>query len=163
MATQDELNTSAIAVVGFLGAIILFAVLVILMIVFFQVEAREQYAKDTSQAYGQVSKLTADQQGRLASYGWVNEESGVAYIPVKRAMDLVAAELSRDPHADVTGVPPQAVQPSESTSERAADRQVDAASPDQAEAANEDVPPDAEKPSESNPSPDDAKEEEDAP
>lgn len=103
MATEEDLNTSAIALVGFLGAIILFAVIVILMIVFYQVEARQQYEKDVSQAYGEVSQLAADQQGRLASYGWVDQEQKIAHIPVKRAMDLVTAELSRDPDAAVTG------------------------------------------------------------
>jgi hypothetical protein len=103
MAGQDELDTSAVALVGFVGAIVLFAVIVVLVVVFYQVEAREQYAKDTSQAYGQVSRLAADQQGRLAGYGWVDEEDGVARIPIDRAMDLVVSELKRDPNADVTG------------------------------------------------------------
>ncbi len=106
MAGQDELNTSAVALVGFVGAIVLFAVIVVLMVVFHQVEARQEYAKDTSQAYAQVSRLAADQQGRLAGYGWVDEEDGVARIPIDRAMDLLVAELARDPNAEVTGVAP---------------------------------------------------------
>ncbi len=103
MATHDDLNTPAIAVVGLIGALIVLAIVVLLMVVFHQVEARHRYAKDVSQPYPQVSKLKADQQGRLAAYGWVDEEKKTAQIPVSRAMDLVAAELSRDPNADVTG------------------------------------------------------------
>jgi hypothetical protein len=111
MATEEDLNTSAIALVGFLGAILVFAVIVILMIVFYQVEARQQYEKDVSQAYGQVSQLAADQQGRLASYGWVDQEKKIARIPVKRAMGLVVAELSQNPSGDVTGANSETVPP----------------------------------------------------
>lgn len=105
MATHDDLNTPAIAVVGLIGTLIVLAIVVLLVVVFHQVEARQRYAKDVSQPYPQVSKLKADQQGRLAAYGWVDEKKRIARIPVTRAMDLVAAELSRDPDADVTGVP----------------------------------------------------------
>jgi len=103
MATNDDLNTPVIAIVGLIGALIVFAIIVLLMVVFHQVDVREQYAKDLSQPYAQMSKLAADQQGRLAAYGWVDEKKKIAHIPVQRAMDLVAAELSRDPEADVTG------------------------------------------------------------
>jgi len=105
MATHDDLNTPAIAVVGLIGTLIVSAIVVLLIVVFHQVEARQRYAKDVSQPYPQVSKLKADQEGRLAAYGWVDEKEKIAHIPVTRAMDLVAAQLSRDPNADVTGVP----------------------------------------------------------
>jgi hypothetical protein len=68
------------------------------------VQSRQEFAKDVSQPYAEVSKLAADQQGRLADYGWVDEEKKTAHIPVERAMDLVASELARDPNARVTGV-----------------------------------------------------------
>ncbi len=111
MATHDDLNTSAIAVVGLLGALIVFAVIVLLMVMFRQVQSRQHYAKDVSQPYTEMSKLAADQEGRLAAYGWVDEKRKIARIPVTRAMDLVAAELARDPNAHVTGVPAASTQP----------------------------------------------------
>ncbi len=103
MATNDDLNTPVIAIVGLVGALIVFAIIVLLMVVFHQVDVRQQYAKDVGQPYAEMSKLAADQQGRLAAYGWVDEKKRIAHIPVQRAMDLVAAELSRDPEADGTG------------------------------------------------------------
>ena len=104
MATHDDLNTPVIAVVGLIGVLIVVGIIVLLMVVFHQVLAREQFAKDVNQPYAQVSKLAADQQGRLADYGWVDEEKKIAHIPVERAMGLVSAELARDPNARVTGV-----------------------------------------------------------
>ena len=106
MTARDDLNTPAIALVGLIGAIVVFAIVVLLMVVFYRVEADQQFAKDVSQPYGQASRLAADQQGRLASYGWVDQKRGIAYIPVTRAMELVVSELAQDPEADVTGVAP---------------------------------------------------------
>ena len=115
MASDDDLNTSAIAIVGLLGAIILFALVVVLMIVFYHVEARQRYEKDVSQAYDQVSRLAADQQGRLAGYGWVDQQKRIAHIPIKRAKELVVEELAQDPNADVTGAGSGSVRPSSRT------------------------------------------------
>jgi hypothetical protein len=105
MATRDDLNTPAIAVVGFVGAVIVFAIIVLLMVVFHHVESRQRYAKDISQPYLEVSQLVADQQGRLTSYGWLDQKQAIVHVPVTRAMDLVVAELSRDPRAPVAGRP----------------------------------------------------------
>ncbi len=111
MATQDDLNTPVIAVVGLLGAIIVFVIIVLLMVVFHRVESQHRDARQVNQSYAQVSRLVADQQGRLAGYGWIDQKKGIARIKVTDAMDLVVAELSRDPNAVVTGVAPAGVQP----------------------------------------------------
>ena len=109
MATRDDLNTPVIAVVGLLGAIVVFALIVLLMVVFHRVEARQRYARDVDQPYAQVTQLLAEQQGRLAGYGWVDQKKGIAHVPIDRteygpgAMDLVVAELLQDPNAAVTG------------------------------------------------------------
>lgn len=34
----------------------------------------------------------AEQQKEVDSYGWVNQETGVAHVPVERAMDLILAK-----------------------------------------------------------------------
>ena len=106
MSSQDDLNTSAIAVAGLVGAVVVFAVIVLLMVVFYQVEARQQQAKDVDPAYTEVGTLLADQEGRLASYGWVDQEKQIAFIPIGRAMELVVAELSRGGESAVGGGSP---------------------------------------------------------
>ncbi len=105
MATQDDLNTSAIALVGFVGAVLVFAVIVVLMIIFHRVEARQRSEKEVEPAYGRVTQLAADQQGRLADYGWIDREKRIARVPIQRAMELVVDELSENPEADVIGAP----------------------------------------------------------
>jgi hypothetical protein len=37
---------------------------------------------------GQFSDFLMNQEKHLNSYGWVDEQGGVAYIPIERAMDL---------------------------------------------------------------------------
>ena len=37
---------------------------------------------------GQFRDFLMDQEGQLNSYGWVDEKSGVAHIPIERAMEL---------------------------------------------------------------------------
>jgi hypothetical protein len=38
---------------------------------------------------GQFKKFVLDQEDQLNSYGWVDQNAGVAHIPIDRAMDLV--------------------------------------------------------------------------
>src|SRR6267154_1745462 len=39
---------------------------------------------------GQLRTFVLDQEKQLNSYGWVDEKAGVAHIPIKHAMDLIA-------------------------------------------------------------------------
>jgi len=36
-----------------------------------------------------IGKVVADEDQRLSSYGWVDQDGGVAHIPIERAMDLI--------------------------------------------------------------------------
>lgn len=45
---------------------------------------------------GQVrEKLNTEAQARLKSYGWVDREKGLAHIPIRRAMELLAARARK--------------------------------------------------------------------
>ena len=37
----------------------------------------------------ELRKFLMDQEDQLNSYGWVDEKSGVAHIPIERAMDMI--------------------------------------------------------------------------
>ena len=107
MATQDDLNTPAVAVVGLIGTIIVLAIVLLLTVVFRRAESRQRDQRDVGRPDSQISR----QEGTLADYGWVDEKKGIAHIPITAAMELVVDELSRDPHAVVTGVVREDVQP----------------------------------------------------
>ena len=41
---------------------------------------------------GQLSTFVLDQEKQLHSYGWVDEKTGVARIPIDEAMELIAKQ-----------------------------------------------------------------------
>ncbi|HSL16456.1 MAG TPA: hypothetical protein VLB51_00955 [Methylomirabilota bacterium] len=88
----DDPNVAASAVVGIIGAIVLFVLIVLLQTWFYRAEADERFRKIYSQPYQELQKLDNEQRERLTSYGWISEGDGVAHIPIERAMDLIAGE-----------------------------------------------------------------------
>jgi len=94
MATGDDVNTPVIALVGFISALLFFAIIILLEVAFYWAEAQQRYEKDVSQPPLELTTLTHNQQARLAEYRWVDEKKGVVAIPIDRAMELVVADLS---------------------------------------------------------------------
>lgn len=88
----DDPNVAASAVVGIIGAIVLFVIIVLLQTWFYRAEADERFRKIYSQPYQELQKLDNEQRERLTSYGWISEGDGVAHIPIERAMELIAGE-----------------------------------------------------------------------
>jgi len=115
MANQDELNTPMVALVGFLGVVIVFVTIVFLVVVYRQVETGLQYENDLSQPYGEITDLVTRQRNSLASYGWVDQDKGLVSMPISRAMDLVVAEITSTGRADVTRPGETAESPSAET------------------------------------------------
>jgi hypothetical protein len=91
----DDPNVAASAVVGIIGAIALFVIIVVLQAYFYDAQEQERFRKVGSQPYEELQKLDNEQLERLTSYGWVSEGDGVVHIPIERAMELVATEAAR--------------------------------------------------------------------
>ena len=88
----DDPNVAASAVVGVIGAIGLFVIIVLLQTWFYSAEEDERYRKVYSQPYQELQKVDNEQLERLGSFGWISEGDGVAYIPIELAMKIVAEE-----------------------------------------------------------------------
>jgi hypothetical protein len=88
----DDPDVPASAIVGIIGAILLFAIIVALQALFYSMEEEELARKVYDQPYEELQELDADQLEQLNSYGWVSEADGVAHIPIERAMELVVEE-----------------------------------------------------------------------
>ena len=93
MATRDDLNTPAIALVGFISALLFFASIILLQVMFFRTEARQRAENDAVPPQ-ELTALVHNQQARLAEYRWVDEKKGVVAVPIDRAMELVVGDLS---------------------------------------------------------------------
>ena len=88
----DDPNVAASAVVGIIGAIGLFVIIVLLQTWFYRAAEDERYRKVYSQPYQELQKIDNEQLELLGSYGWISETDGVAHIPIERAMTLVAED-----------------------------------------------------------------------
>ena len=88
----DDPNVAASAVVGVIGAIGLFVVIVLLQTWFYRAEEDERFRKVYSQPYQELQKIDNEQLERLGSFGWISEGDGVAHIPIERAMTIIAEE-----------------------------------------------------------------------
>lgn len=91
---DDDLNTPAIAVVGLVSTILIVAIVLVLSVLYYRVEARLDYDKNISQVPTEVSNLLANQRILLTERRWINQQEGIIRIPISEAMDLVVAEYT---------------------------------------------------------------------
>ena len=80
----DDPNVAASAVVGVVGAIALFVIIVLLQAWFYSAEEDERYRKVYSQSHEELQKADNEQLEQLGSYGWVSEGDGVRAIVKRR-------------------------------------------------------------------------------
>ncbi len=80
------------AVIGLVGCILIFVIVVAVQAVFYNQERDEQYRKTILPQLGEVAGLKAGQQEKLHSYAWKNRDEGTVVIPIERAMDLIVQE-----------------------------------------------------------------------
>ncbi len=95
MTLPEDVRAGPIAIVGIVSAIVLFALTILLIAVFYDVE------RETIEERSQISvpeKLRAERAKQLEilnSYRKVEGEEGVVRIPIERAMELIVAEEAR--------------------------------------------------------------------
>lgn len=88
----DTINTSRIAVIGFVSAILLFGAVVSAQATFFAADRLEANRKAETWVPGALT----DQQNRLTGYGWVEPAKGTVHIPVGDAMTLVLRDHQKE-------------------------------------------------------------------
>ena len=89
---SEDPKTGNLAVIGIVGAVLVFVAVVWLQALFHQVEERETRRKLLARPPAEIARLRAEQQEALRSYGWADQAAGIATIPIDRAMELVARE-----------------------------------------------------------------------
>ena len=96
MAARDDVDAPLIAVLGFIGALLVFLLIIGLEVLFYSMERDERERKYIERAPAEFSQLQAQQMARLTEYRYLDPKKGVVAIPVDRAMELVVEELSKD-------------------------------------------------------------------
>ncbi len=84
-----DLNTRLILTIGLCGAIIVFGLVIPgLKALLATIEGNFQEAEVFSRESRELIAHRADDQMRIASYSWVDQEKGIVQIPIDRAMQL---------------------------------------------------------------------------
>ncbi len=105
MDHRDDVQTSTVALIGLLGTLGLFVIVLLLVVVYYQVQAREQYVKNVAVPFVELETIVAEQQAQLVEYRWIDREKHLVTIPIARAMELVVAELAAEQRSSKEELP----------------------------------------------------------
>jgi hypothetical protein len=97
--------------IGFLGAILVVVIILLLAVVFRGVEQRQLQRKQIEPRYQEISTLQENQRGYLAGYGWLDSERGIARIPIEEAKQLVLQDLAAGRNPVAGGMSPEDAAP----------------------------------------------------
>ena len=94
MASHEDVNTPLLALIGLLGSILVFAVIVLLTILYCAAGRTPRVRQNVGQPYAELDNLLASQRAKLVEYRWLDQKSKSVAIPIDRAMQLVVAGFS---------------------------------------------------------------------
>ena len=94
MASYDDINTRTIALVGLLGVILTTALILGLIVVYYDQAKSQEEDKIIRPSWPELDGVLEEQNEKLADYDWADKEERVVRIPIDEAMELVVEELS---------------------------------------------------------------------
>jgi hypothetical protein len=92
--TSEDPSAGTTVVVGIVGAIVFFVIIVALQTLFYKVEQSQTVSKVYETDPQELSRLRADQLEQLHGYRWIDQQQGVVAIPIDVAMEQVVRELA---------------------------------------------------------------------
>jgi hypothetical protein len=102
MQRPSDPNAPLTVLIGVVGAVLLFVVIVLLQAFFYHQERAEVERKVVAVGAEDLSQLRARQRDQLSSYRWVDAKAGVVAIPIERAMELVVQGKGHGPSVPAT-------------------------------------------------------------
>lgn len=103
---QDDPNAPMTVVVGIVGCILVFVIIVALQALFHEAKDAEFRRKVINQKPEQLRSLRSEQLEQLNSYRWVDQQAGVVAIPIDRAMELMVQEARSETSPRAQGSKP---------------------------------------------------------
>lgn len=85
----DTVNTSAIVLVGFISAILTFAIIIAAQAMFYSASQAELVKKDVNVADATVIEAITQQRQKLTGYSWADGKKKKVSIPIEKAMAMV--------------------------------------------------------------------------
>jgi len=96
VARYDDINTPLVAVIGFISAIVIFAIIVGVQALYLSYEQAVIERRESRSPSVEAANLIAEQEARLQRQGWINREEGRIAISIDRAMQVVVHELKQE-------------------------------------------------------------------
>lgn len=90
----DDMNTSAIAVAGFLGGMLTVAVIVALQVVYYYFAGFADMEKQTDAPDRNMAGMRTEQLNTLNRTGWIDREAGTVKLSVDDATMAVMRDLN---------------------------------------------------------------------
>lgn len=90
LAPEPDDKKVLISAMGWIGAMMLFAIIV--LIAYVPMRSKAPGANHDATRFEIKEGVDNEQRKLVGSYGWVNQAEGVVRIPVERAMELVVRE-----------------------------------------------------------------------
>ncbi|MEP3482608.1 MAG: hypothetical protein ABJZ55_25420 [Fuerstiella sp.] len=85
----DTVNTSGIVLVGFISAILTFAIIIAVQAMFYSAKQAELVKKDVNVADATVIEAITQQRQKLTGYSWADDKKKKVSIPIEQAMAMV--------------------------------------------------------------------------
>ncbi len=94
MSHHSDPDTPMVALVGLVGAVLLFAIVVALTALYKRTEHQQLQDKVVEPVPQELAGLRARQQAQLVGYRHLPGDGERVALPIERAMELVVAELN---------------------------------------------------------------------
>lgn len=91
----DDPRATAVIFSGVVGTLVLVISVIVLQALTYQYEIRENERKNIAQVWTDRVHRNAEQELNLNRYRWVDQEKGIAAIPIADAIQIVARENAR--------------------------------------------------------------------
>lgn len=85
----DTVNTSGIVLVGFIAAILTFAIIIAVQAMFYSAKQAELVKKDINVADATVIETITQQRQKLTGYSWADDKKQKVSIPIEQAIAQV--------------------------------------------------------------------------
>ena len=92
--TGPTTRQRTLLVLGILGAIFLFAI--ILLIAYLPARPMPVDQLQIEERRATLAEVEGEQHRRAHTYGWIDEPKGIVRIPIERAVELTVRELSEN-------------------------------------------------------------------
>lgn len=110
-ASADTINTPLIALIGIVTAILTFAVIIGVQVLYYHAAASEDERKVIQVRDVDADNELAAQEGKLANYGWTTPDKKKVVIPIEEAMQVVVRQWQEKPGPGTPAAPRESPAP----------------------------------------------------